>query len=328
MKRFAILLMIGVLAASAGAKVTVERVTYRSWPDSYRLTAGGYSLVVVPEIGGRIMEYSLGGKNVFWENREEFGRTYSIAKEWHNYGGYKTWNSPQSAWGWPPDQFLDWGKANVEVLQDPKGLPVLKVTGAPSLKMGVLFVKEIALSESGEVVIKQYMRNIGPKPVSYGIWDVTQAPTPCFVTFPIKLNSRFPGGINYLMAEAKNSKQFNVRDGLSITQYLGEVGIIGSDSDGPWMIWFKDDLAYVKLFGPMEKDAEYPDDGCSCEVFTSDPKLGYVEMEILGPIVELKPGEQTELIGRWRIFKLTQPVKNDKGVLKAVTGMKGKGWIP
>ena len=330
MRKLAVVsVVVGLLISSgAQARVTVERTSYRGWADSYRLTAGSYSLVVVPEIGGRIMEYSLEGRNVIWENAEEFGRTYPISGDWRNYGGYKTWASPQDVWGWPPDFLMDAGKANVEVLQDPKGLPMLKVVGAPSLKMGIVFIKEITLRENGEVVIKQRMRNIGRKSVSYGIWDVTQVRTPCFVVFPVNPKTKFSDGLNYLMSEAKNSSQYDFKDGYCIVTYLGEPGDIASDSPGPWMIWFKDDLAYVKLFGPAEKGADYPDSGCTCEVFTSDRKLGYVEMEILGPVVELQPGAETELTGRWQVFKLSQPVTDANRVLKAIAGMKGKKWIP
>jgi len=332
MKRLVFLLILSSavvgLCVQAQAKVTVERTTYRGWIGSYRLTAGAYSLVVVPEIGGRIMEYSLDGRSVIWENPQEYGSTYPITKEWHNYGGCKTWVAPQDLWGWPPDPMLDFGKANVEVLQNPKGLPVLKITGCPSLSTGVLFTKEIVMDESGEVLLTQRMHNIGGKRVTYSVWDVTQVKAPCFVAFPVKPDSRFPDGISYIMAESRNSRQFDVRDGLCITNYLGEVGKIGSDTDGPWIIWFEGDLAYVKLFGPMKEDAEYPDGGCSAEVFTSEAKLGYLEMEILGPLVELEPGGQTELVERWRIFKLTQPVTDEGRVVKAVNGMKDKGWIP
>lgn len=115
--------------------MTVERVNYRGWVDSFRLTAGRYSLVVVPEIGGRIMEYSVAGKNVIWENSEEFGRTYPIAGEWHNYGGYKNWIGQKNRWQWPPDPVLDYGKANVEVIQSPNEPPVL-IDRAPGRRRG------------------------------------------------------------------------------------------------------------------------------------------------------------------------------------------------
>lgn len=335
MRRFLLIIIMtiiaGVVVGSVNcqtARVTVERITYHGWIDSYRFEAGPYRLTVVPEIGGRIMEYSINGRNVIWENPAENGQTYPITMDWHNYGGYKAWVAPQELWGWPPDPFLDFGKANVEVLQSPKGIPILRLTGCPSLKTGVLFAKEISMSSSGEVTLKQLMYNISGKPVTYSVWGVTQVKTPCFVAFPVKKDSRFPDGISYIMAESRNSRQFTVKDGLCIVRYGGELGKIGADSDGPWMIWFDEDIAYVKLFEPMDAEATYPDGGCSAEVFTSEAKLGYVEMEILGPMVNLSPGESTELTERWRIFKLTQPVTSEDRVVKAVIGMQGKGWIP
>ena len=321
-------IMLAVLAVQAQARVTVEKITYRGWPDSYRLTAGEYSLVVVPEIGGRIMEYSLAGKNVLWENPAEFGQTYPISNEWKNYGGYKTWVSPEDLVGWPPDFLLDSGKANVEILQNPKGLPVLKVIGAPSAKMGICFTKEITLGEDGQVTIVQHMTNIGAKTINNGIWDVTQVRTPCLVAFPVNPKTKFKDGLNFRTAEARNSSQYSFMEGFCITTYKGEVGDITSDSPGPWLIWFKDDLAFVKSFGPIDWKLEYPDNGSTCEVFTSKPQLGYVEMEVLGPVVELMPGHETDLTGKWRIFRLSQPVTDENRVLKAIKGMQGKGWIP
>ncbi|NIN66345.1 MAG: hypothetical protein GTO63_16975 [Anaerolineae bacterium] len=93
------------------------------------------------------------------------------------------------------------------------------------------------------------------------------------------------------------------------------------------MIWFQDKLAFVKTFGPMEEGAEYPHGGCSAEVFTSDSKLGYLEMEILGPIVELAPGEETTLLEEWRLYPLTQQVKDKDWIPKSIDGMRGRGWI-
>lgn len=255
------------------------------------------------------MEYSIDGKNVIWENPEEFGRTYPITNEWHNYGGYKTWLAPQTNWGWPPDPMLDFGKANVEVIHNPNNdIPELKITGAASLASGIIFTKEISLNDSGEVLLRQRMKNIGNKTVSYSLWDVTQMQTPCFVVFPVRSDSKFPGGISFLDVKSKNSKQFCVKKGLSITRYMGEVGKIGSDSGEGWMAWIKGDLAYIKQFTPMLKRAKYPDDGCTVEVFTQESKFGYVEMEVMGPMAKLSPGMSTEVAEKWRLMKLPHAI--------------------
>ncbi len=272
------------------------------------------------------MEYSVAGKNVIWENSEEFGRTYPIAGEWHNYGGYKNWIGQKNRWQWPPDPVLDYGKANVEVIQSPNEPPVLIVTGAPSLKSGVLFVKEITLTDTGEVLLKQRMQNISSKDVSYSIWDVTQMDAPSLVVLPMNARTGFSDGIIDLEGMPRNPNQVRIKDGLCITKYTTEACKIGADSNGPWMLWIKNDLAYVKLFPPMVKGAEYPD-GCSVEVYANDSTHGYMEMELLSPISKLKPGAQSEFIEKWRLVNLSEPVKDEGSVSQIVNDLKDKGLL-
>ncbi len=191
-----------------------------------------------------------------------------------------------------------------------------------------MFIKELTLDENGEVTLIQKMRAVGKPPTKWGVYDVTQVKTPCIVVFPIRLDSHLPNGIKYLFGDPKKTAQFMVRDGLCITSYHGKVYQIGAESDGPWMIWFQDDLAYVKLFPPMKRGAEYGDGGSSAVVFTSDAKLGYLEMEILGPLTELANGEETELIEQWRLFQLDERVKSPYSIKRIIGEMERRGLIP
>lgn len=322
------LLILSLYCLTADAKSTIQKIVYKGWIDSYRISSSDCSLVVVPEIGGRIMEYSYNGNNVIWEDFSLYGMTFEIDNEWHNYGGSKTWVAPQTLWGWPPDSMMDNGKCNAEIITSDDGSQLLRITGAPSLKLGTLIIREISLADSGEAVIKQTVRNISDKPVTCGVWGISYMKTPSLVAFPVKPKSKFSNGITYFNAESKNSKQFSIKDGFCITKYLGEQGLIGSDSDGPWMVWFKDSMAYIKMFDAMEKGAEYPNGGCSVQVLTGDAKSGYLEMELYGPLAKLKPGESASYTERWRIQELSQPVYDEIAVVKAIKGMKGKGWLP
>jgi hypothetical protein len=49
-----------------------------------------------------------------------------------------------------------------------------------------------------------------------------------------------------------------------------------------------------------EAGAKYPDSGCNFEVFTDEDSL---ELETLGPLRNLEPGETAEHIERWWLFK-------------------------
>jgi hypothetical protein len=292
------------------------------------MSNGSVSIVVVTEIGGRIMEYSLDGQNVLWRNVSELGQIYPLSNELHNYGGCKVWLTPEDQWSAAKDPIIDFGRVNVERLQSPKGLPILRVIGGPSLVSGGLIIREISMDDSGAVTFKQTLRNISSKPIEYGLWDITQISCPSLIAFPIRSDSRFDDGVQYIVAESKNSKQFSVRDGMAITNYAGEFGKIGADSNGPWMIGFEGNLAFVKQFGAMVKGGDYPDGGCSVEVYTADARQNYMQMELLGPLTTLQPGGETSLIEHWQLLRLTQSVKDEKGVVKAVKGMQGKGWIP
>jgi hypothetical protein len=69
--------------------------------------------------------------------------------------------------------------ASVELIDDG-----VRVYGAPSLKAGIMFMKEITILERGRARIVEKMRNISGRDVRWGIWEVTQVETPCFVVFP------------------------------------------------------------------------------------------------------------------------------------------------
>jgi len=81
----------GWAAANSGepvaSNVKVERVAYRQFADSIRITNGTIEAIVVPSIGGRLMRFAtVGGDNVLWENP-----TVPISQAGHsgNWGGEK-----------------------------------------------------------------------------------------------------------------------------------------------------------------------------------------------------------------------------------------------
>ncbi|MCE5198896.1 MAG: DUF4380 domain-containing protein [Armatimonadota bacterium] len=324
--RLSMFVLLMAISATAYANATVERINYRGWQDSYRLTLGSRSLVVVPEIGGRIMEYSISGKNVIWENPEQFGRTYPVSGDWYNFGGYKTWLAQKDKYAWPPDTMLDYGKANVEVIKDSSGGSLLRVTGAASIKSGVIFTKDISLDDSGEALVRQSLTNISSHLITYGIWNVTQVNAPCYVVFPIGQKTKLPGGITDLEGIGRKKGQVDIKDGLCITKFTSEGCKIGADTDGTWLLWLKDNLAYIKSFSPMAKSAQYPHSGCSVEVY-ADPTYPYMEMELLGPIRKLRPGERAELVERWSIIELSQPIGDENSIFAAIKQLREKGFL-
>src|SRR5262249_38177975 len=73
--------------ASAADKgtVTVDKIEYKGWKNNLRFSNGEAEVIVTLDVGPRIISYRLkDGKNVFWENPDELGK--SGEKEWRGRG--------------------------------------------------------------------------------------------------------------------------------------------------------------------------------------------------------------------------------------------------
>ena len=70
------------------AEVTMERITYHGWQRVYRMTNGTVDLLVLADVGPRILHYGFAGKrNEFHEFAEEAGKTGG--DKFLSYGGHR-----------------------------------------------------------------------------------------------------------------------------------------------------------------------------------------------------------------------------------------------
>ncbi|NQT38722.1 MAG: hypothetical protein HQ581_14600 [Planctomycetes bacterium] len=89
---------------------------YKGWK-AFVLKNDLVRLHVVPDIGGRVIQYALGEKEFLWVNPALVGKTSPQTGldpdgGWMNYGGDKLWPAPQGwdndqQWPGPPDAVLD-----------------------------------------------------------------------------------------------------------------------------------------------------------------------------------------------------------------------------
>src|SRR5712691_8851664 len=102
---------VGVLMSmSAKAAVTIEKIDFKGWPNSYRMTNGEVELVVTGDIGPRIIRYGfVGGRNLFKEFPSQIGK--SGESTWQNRGGHRLWVAPEA----PPDSPITYAADNFPV---------------------------------------------------------------------------------------------------------------------------------------------------------------------------------------------------------------------
>ena len=127
---------------------TVKPAVYRGW-NTQCLTNNLVAVHVVPEIGGRVVQFQLGQAEFFWVNPDLAG-TLSPASGlaadggWLNYGGDKLWPAPQGwdtpeQWPGPPDAVLDGQPHRLEILPASAVEAAVKLTSREDHRSGIQF---------------------------------------------------------------------------------------------------------------------------------------------------------------------------------------------
>ncbi len=323
-------------AADPRKGVTVEEVEYKGWKHNLRISNGDAELIVTLDVGPRIISYKLtGGKNVFKEFEEQLGK--SGEKDWQIRGGTRLWVGPEDV---TRTYFPDNGPVKYAIGRPLPGIPPrpLTFTPPPEKEYGIQKELEVSLAEKGSAVRLTYIiTNISNKPTDLAAWLPSVMAPGGVEVIPLPPHHPHPGPVK---PETKPSDY-----GPSLTMVLwpyfeftdkrwsfGDkyITLRQDAKKGPtklgfghrlgWVGYLNEGTLFVKRFGYKE-GANYPDNGCNYETFTKEE---FLEMESLGPVVTLKPGEKAELEEDWDLSKdvkdFTDEAGIDKNILPKVGG--------
>ena len=319
----------------------LKPVDFQGW-DALRLDNNLVTAHLVPEIGGRLLQFALGGHPFLFSNRSLDGRRFTPEEHqgdgsllsWKNYGGDKTWPAPQGwdgagQWPGPPDNVLDSGP--YEAGSDACGDRVsVTMRSAADARTGLRIERKLGLGAgSSRLQLDLAFENISQREVRWSIWDIAQldceaSGSDCWLYVPVDPDEERPWHL--LFGEENSQLQPDFRPGLFALNYQGIVGKIGLRSPGGWLA-FADQRAEQVLCMqfPHEPEAEYPDGGATVECWTEMPGVptplpidspGHIlEAEVLGPLRTLQPGERSELGITWSAARCPGPVLavNDAG---------------
>ena len=272
----------------------IEQVTYHGWPNSLRLWSEQAEAIVVPEIG-RVMSFRLrDGENVFWEDRSLDGqRGDATGKEWINFGGDKTWPAPEAEWGqytgrkqWMPPAAFDAMPVIATITNNE-----VVLTSPVDPHYGIRTIRRVRLFRNQLSIATTYERVSGG-PSKVGIWTITQFKEPVMICVPVKTNSIFTNG--HFKFGNEPWPQLQVKSNrIEITRDPRSPHKMGSDAGQLLWVGEKDvcTVATTRTAG-----AEYPDRGASAEVYTNPDPKKYIELELLGPLSTMKPGEDRKSV--------------------------------
>ncbi len=298
-----------VLAARVGAgeqgKVMMEKVEYQGWPNNLRITNGTVELIVTLDVGPRILSYRLvDGKNVFKEYADQLGKSGEAG--WMIRGGHRLWTSPEDLTRtYAPDN----GPVAFEKLAD----DLVRLKPAAD-EFGIQKEIDIKLDAEGSgVMVAHRIRNVGREATELAPWALTVMAPGGVEIIPLPPKAPHPGSVK----GAKSAEDFGPNVELILWPYFdfsddrwsfGRKYITLHHKDrGPtklglnlsmgWAGYLNGSTLFVKRF-PYEVGKTYPDRGASYETFTNEDM---VEMESLGPLVRLAPGEATVHEESWRL---------------------------
>jgi hypothetical protein len=280
----------------------LEQISYRGWNNAYKLSNGTIELIVLADVGPRIIWYGFSGaENQLYEVEADAGQIGG--HDFRLYGGHRLWVSPEVERTYFPDN------QPVKVLgQENKIRLTASVESAPP---GTGLQKELELemaSSGSQVTIAHRVTNHSHSPTLLAPWAPTMLRRSGTAIFPLPRKApmdkdhyrsvgilamwsftdmadpRWNFGTEYIQL-----KQLTEPNG----RFKEQMG--GIYNQAGWGAYYRDSNVFVKR-APVIAGAQYPDFGCNFEVFTNPD---FLELETLGPLQELQPLETATHSEQW-----------------------------
>jgi hypothetical protein len=277
--------------------VKIEKINFKGWPNSWRVSNGEVELVMTGDIGPRIMRYGFtGGQNFFKEFDDQMGKSGEPA--WQPRGGHRLWIAPEDpVKTYAPDN----SPAEIQVAGD-----VISGTGAVEALTGVSKKIIVKMAPSGTAVeLLHEIRNAGSQPLALAPWVLTM-----FARGGAGIHGFPPRGTHPEMLAPTNPlvmwafthlddprwrlsrKYFALRQDPANSNPQK----LGSYNRRTWGAYLLNNELFIKRADAIAEPAAYPDLGCTFEMFTNQD---FLELETLGPMGTLAPGAAVSHTERW-----------------------------
>ena len=294
-------------------KIVYGKAQYKNFGECLTVTNGLFEMYITTDIGPRIIKYNpVGKENIMFEDVDRImnkpvgslAEVYGEEDYWNIYGGHRFWISPES---WPVTYYPDNEKVNVEICGNTVTLttPVQRVTGYKET------IKLTFSEVSTAVSVNHILENKSEEEKTCSIWAITVLSQngKCIVPQSSRKTGLLSNRTLMLWPYTDLNDERLTVDNKYITLCQNpdansslKFGI--NNEDG--YIWYiNHGYTFRKYFITNHIKNSYPDNGCSCEVYTN--RL-FLEAESLSPLKTLQPGEKTEHTEVWELLDTTEPI--------------------
>jgi len=241
----------------------------------------------------------VGGQNLFKEFADQLGK--SGEEKFQLRGGHRVWKAPEDpVASWAPDNVA------VEIQITPTGV-IAREPVEPLTKLEKEM--EVRMAESGaRMTVINRISNRGLFPLRFSAWALTMmAPGGVAVSgfpprgkHPINLEATNPlvmwAYTNLADPRWKFTKKYLM---LRQDPHNADAQKLGMFNPDTWAAYLLNGEAFVKRT-KADPAKTYSDFGCSFETFTNNE---FLEIETLGPMTEVQPGQTVEHIEHWALFR-------------------------
>jgi len=309
---------------AAGPAPGAQFVDARGYRGCILLENATTRVLLEPNCGGRVIEYSCDGKNAIYVDPKHDGFVYDGTKEIDPCGG-RCDIGPECT---NPKRLNLWlGRWTGEI----RGPRQARLTSLPDGATGVQLVRDFELAATGaHVRFTQTIRNVSTETREYCHWSRTLAAGNGIVVVPVTTPSRFP--CKYVAYEtpgiaiSPQDPQIRERDGF--IEVLGQPKWykLGFDSAAGWLAYLvPNDLMFVKRF-PVYPERVYNEvAGLTISIYYYDkPEASMCELEPIGPRERLRPGESASFTEDWWLLPYPFPKDRQALDLKALADFAGR----
>ena len=298
------------------AAVKIETVEYKGWKNNLKLSNGAVELIITLDVEPRVIRYGYaGGANVFKEFDGQLGKTGE--KEWRIRGGHRLWHAPEDL------------KRTYELDNSPVEWSRLK-DGSVRLRQkvepltGIQKEMDIALDATGSAVrVVHRLRNTRRREIELAPWALTVMAPGGGAIIPLPPKTPHPQGLlpNQQMIlwpyTDLSDKRWTWGARYIVLRHDAQQGPtkIGLAHKLGWVAYLNGGVLFVKAL-PYTEGRRYPDNGCNFETFTNQD---FLEVESLGPLARIAPGQSIEHVERWWLVKDVSTDWTEHGIEAHVT---------
>ena len=276
------------------SNIKITTSPYKNYGNCAVITNGLIETYVTTELGPRIIKLNLIGKENLMQDDEkremvtDVSSLFGEGKKFYNYGGHRLWITPEHM---PKTYYPDNDPVDVKIDGD-----TVIFTPPPQAVNNLQLYMYVTMSENEPRVEVTYKAtNLNPQEITAGLWAISVLATGGTVICP-QPEDDYEGLLpNRAMILWPYTKLTDSRLRL-FDKYI----VVRQDKDRPerfkiginntqgWLAYQNFGQVLKKTYTPNHQNGNYPDLGCSSEIFTNNH---IIEAEVLSEFHTLKNGE-------------------------------------